>query len=536
MAAPVYTTDLADINTAESLTGWTQLGGGASGLGVETDYFIQGLSCVSKGGFTAVTKGQIYSAGATTITAGSAVFMWAKQNNRNLMDTVANGGAQLVIGDGTSSFDQFYVDGSDSEGSALAGWRTYAVDPTATPSATTGGGPAATTFFGMQWAILGSGSLKGSPNGIDVIRHGRELRITDGDLANGYATFAGAAAFDAATARSWGLLTPIQGGNLFHGKLSLGQAGTAVDFRDSNRSIIVLDDPFVASTFNEVAIINASSVVIWDGIQFSHLGTVAPTVLNLNVGSFTGTSCRFSRAGITTFSSTQSCTSTEWAGCGQVITNGAVLNRSTIGGYTGVANTSALLYNVATDPDGKLDNTSYTMGTNLTHAIEFGLVSPTSITVRGASFTGYGSTNNANDSVFHIKRTTGTVTINLVGCSTDGAFSYRTDGATVVVVIDPVTTLITVVDAVTKAALVGARVLLEADTGGALPAGTTIISGTTNGSGQISDLRSYVGAQPVTGRVRLSSTGGSLYKTGDIVGSISSTSGFTATVQMIPDE
>jgi hypothetical protein len=535
MVAPVYTTDLVDINTAESLTGWTQLGGGASGLGVETDYFIQGLSCVSKGGFTAVTKGQGYI-GAATITAGAAVFMWAKQNNRNLMDTVANGGAQLVIGSGSGDFDQFYVDGANSEGSALAGWRTYAVDPNATPSATTGAPTATTSFFGMQWAILGSGSLKGSPNGIDVIRHGRELRCVSGDLANGYASFAGAAAFDSATARSWGLLTPIQGGNLFHGKLSLGQAATPVDFRDSNRSIIVLDDPFLSSVFNEVAIINASSVVVWNTIQFSHLGTVAPIVLNLNVGSFTGTNCRFSRAGITTFSSTQSCTSTTWAGCGQVITNGATLNRSSINGYTGLANTSSLLFNAAIDPDGRLDNTSYAMGTNLTHAIEFGTLSPTSITVRGASFTGYGSANNADNSVFHIKRTTGTVTINLVGCSTDGAFSFRTDGATVVVVIDPVTTLITVVDAVTKAALVGARVLLEADTGGALTAGTTIISGLTNGSGQISDLRSYVGSQPVTGRVRLSSVGGSLYKTGDIVGSISSTSGFTSTVQMIPDE
>ena len=101
------------------------------------------------------------------------------------------------------------------------------------------------------------------------------------DLANGYATFAGAAAFDADTARAWGLLTPIQGGNLFHGHLVLGQAGTPVDFRDSNRSIIVLDDTFLSSTFNEISIVDASSNVEWTGIQLSHLGTTSPTVLNL---------------------------------------------------------------------------------------------------------------------------------------------------------------------------------------------------------------------------------------------------------------
>ena len=176
------------------------------------------------------------------------------------------------------------------------------------------------------------------------------------------------------------------------------------------------------------------------------------------------------------------------------------------------------------------------MWSTATHAIEFGTSRPTSITLRGCSFTGYGSTDNANDSVFHVKRTSGTVTINLVGCTTDGTFSYRTDGATVSIVIDPVTTLVRVIDAVTKSALQGARVLLEADTGGPLTVGTDIISGTTDVNGEISDSRTFASNQPVVGRARLSSTPGSLYKTGDIVGTISSTSGLTVTVQMIPDE
>lgn len=99
-----------------------------------------------------------------------------------------------------------------------------------------------------------------------------------------------------------------------------------------------------------------------------------------------------------------------------------------------------------------------------------------------------------------------------------------------------VTTLIKVIDAVTKSALQSARVLLEADTGGPLTAGDDIISGTTDVNGEISDTRVFASDQPVTGRVRLSSTPGSLYKTGDIVGTISSTTGLTVTVQMIPDE
>jgi len=535
MAAPIYTTDLVDITTAETVTGWSALGGGQAGLSDETDYFIEGTQCVSKSGFTASTRGMIFSAGATTIAAGDAVFVWSKQNNRNLMDLQANGGAQFLIGDGTSAFDQFYIDGSDSEGSALAGWRNYAVDPTATPSATTGT-PAATSFFGMQWAILGAGSLKGSPNGIDVVRHGRELRVTDGDLASGYATFAGAAAFDSATTRAWGLLTPIQGGNLFHGHLVLGQAGVPVDFRDSNRSIIVLDDTFLPSTFNEISIVDAASNVEWTGITLSHLGTTSPTVLNLNVGTFVGRNCRFSRAGITTFSLGQTCTDSAWEICGQVVAGGATLTNSSISGYEGVANTSAMLYAVAADPDGELDGMSFEKGVAATHAIEFGATSPLTMTLRNCDFSGYNAANNVNDSMFHIKRTTGTVTINLVGCSTDSAFSYRTDGAAVVFVIDPVTTLIKVVDATTKANLAGSRVLILADAGGPLAQGTVIISGDTDSNGEITDSRTLAASQPITGRVRLSTTPGSLYKTGDVVGTINSLTGFSTTVQLIPDE
>ena len=538
MAAPSYATDLTLIDDAEAVANYSALGGGSAGLSDETDYFVEGTQCVSKAGFTASTKGMITNTGTHTVAAGDAIFVWGKQNNRNLMDTVANGGMQFLIGDSTTAYDQFYVDGSDSQGSALAGWRTYAVDPTATPSATTGS-PTTTNRVGFLWKILGSGSLKGNPNAVDITRHGRELQCTNGDGANGYATFDGAASFDADTTRRWGILTPIAGGYQFHGAFVMGTSGTAVDFRDSDRNIVVLEDPFVASTFNEFEIRNASSNVEWTNISIQHLGSTSPSTLTLDVGTFTGNGCRFAGFGTTVFNSSGSCQNSTWENSGQITHAGAVLNGSTVRGYTGSANTSAVLYNVAADPDGEMNNMEFEMGATATHAIEFGTSSPTSITLRGCVFNGYNSTgtNNQNDSIFHIKRTTGTVTINLVGCSTDAsAFSYRTDGATVTLVQDPVTTTVKVIDAVTKSNLQNVRVLLEADTGGPLTAGDDIISGTTDVNGEISDTRTFASNQPVIGRARLSTTPGSLYKTGDIVGTISSTAGLTVTVQLIPDE
>jgi hypothetical protein len=101
-------------------------------------------------------------------------------------------------------------------------------------------------------------------------------------------------------------------------------------------------------------------------------------------------------------------------------------------GPTVAANASALVWNNATDVDGYLDGMVFSMGANNHHAIELGASSPTTLTLRGLSFSGFSGSNNVDGSVLHVKRTTGTVTINLVDVV--GTVSYRSDGATVVLV------------------------------------------------------------------------------------------------------
>jgi hypothetical protein len=123
------------------------------------------------------------------------------------------------------------------------------------------------------------------------------------------------------------------------------------------------------------------------------------------------------------------------------------------------ADTSAVVWNVATDTDGYLDDMYFSKGTNAHHAIELGTTSPTEVTLRGITFSGFNASNAQNDSVVHVKRTTGTVTINAVGCS--GTVSYKTDGATVTVVSDSVTITITVQE-VDGTKIENARVLVKA--------------------------------------------------------------------------
>ena len=74
MATASYTTDLTDITTAESTTGWSALGGGASGLGTGSDFSMQGTLCVDKQ-ISAAEKGQVFDNGANvTIGSGRHVF------------------------------------------------------------------------------------------------------------------------------------------------------------------------------------------------------------------------------------------------------------------------------------------------------------------------------------------------------------------------------------------------------------------------------------------------------------------------------
>ena len=71
--------------------------------------------------------------------------------------------------------------------------------------------------------------------------------------------------------------------------------------------------------------------------------------------------------------------------------------------------------------------------------------------------------------------------------------------------------------------------------------GTILVTGVifndlTSALGIVSDTRTFSLSQPIVGRVRMSSTEGSLYKTSPIVGTINKDTGLSITVQMISDE
>jgi hypothetical protein len=158
------------------------------------------------------------------------------------------------------------------------------------------------------------------------------------------------------------------------------------------------------------------------------------------------------------------------------------------------ANTSSLVWNVNTNPDGKLDGMEFSKGTNAHHAIEFGtaIADGADFTLTGCAFgTDFSATEGGTtgDETFHFLDTTGSITLNLVSCT--GNFGYRTEGVAVTIVADPITTTVSVTDN-TGSPLLGARVRLEASNGtGGLPYLETPTSITRSGTTATATLTAH---------------------------------------------
>jgi hypothetical protein len=488
MTAPSYTEDLSDIDLAEATTNWAEStdsnwddGGSPT---ADADYpYIQNTKAISQ----QMTKASICSLIANngsgiTLPTDGAYFVWQAYSSNLGIDTFANGGMRVIVGSGLADFKAWDVGGSDFGRYPYGGWMNHAVNSTLTADYTVGSPTSTEQYVGAACKTTVAIG-KGNPHAVDAVRYGRGSSIFEyGDLGNGYCTFAGFAAQDETSTNRWGLITTVPGGYLWKGKMTLGTATNAVDFRDSNVNIVVDETPKVTANFNTIEVNNASSRVDWDNIKITALGSTSPGRLVCNANAdLNWDSCQFTDMGAFTFGGTNSTsTNTIWNGCGLVTAAGAILSGSKILDSTVAADASALNWNVASDPDGELDNMTFVKGTNAHHAIEFGTSSPLTMTVRGWTTSGFNASDAQNDSTFYVARTTGDVTINVIGGS--GNFSYKSAGANVTVVISPVTTLITVQDE-DGDDFQNVRVLVEAGDGtGDLPFEDTVTitrSGTT---------------------------------------------------------
>ena len=596
MAVPSYTTDLADLDLAQNTTNWTNIGTGA--LASETDFYVQNGNCVSKPGWTGdATRGGIFnSSSGKTINTPNAYFAWNYFWGPGALETEANGGMQMIIGSSTTAYKQWYIRGSDTI-LPFDGWACIPVDPSLTADTTTGSPTSTLQYFGVLARIkAGAAISKGNPLGIDAIRYGRgELRINGGQAAD-YATLAGAESTANSTTNRWGILQAIPGGYQWQGLMTLGYT-SAVDFRDSNRSIVVANTKKVTSAFNKIEVRQASSRVDWTNYSITALGTTSRGDFEcIDDADINFESCTFTDIGTFIFKANSTINKCTFRRTDKITTNGAVISNCTIDNNR---NATAVL---ASSPANAslISNTAF-ISDGTGYAIEI-TGTAANMTLTGNTYSGYAASDGStgNEAVF-INIASGSMNLTISG---GGTPSIRTAGATVTVISGAVSATVTVVTG-SGTAIQNANVLLKAAASGPYPSNVTVtitnssttatvshtghamstndkvvikgashaanngvfaitkinndsysytmgsspgsnptgtikatfvvLNGLTNASGQITMSKVFSGDQPVVGWVRKNSAQ-PYYKTSGLGGTVSSTTGYSATVQMIPDE
>jgi hypothetical protein len=506
LAAPSYTTDLTVLDDAADNTGWAEAS--ASGWGSvfavtsgETDFFIQGSACNSTTVKTGVGALMYNNGSGVTINTDDAFLIWFYWTTPNGLANDANGGIRTVCGNSLSVFYGWSHGGSDTY--TYGGWLNLATNPSQTRTYTVGSPNGTWQYFGAGFNASTIPS-KGNPFGVDEVSYGRCMAQENdyNDGTNGY--------------NRWGLFQAVSGGYLWKGLITLGYT-SAVDFRDSNRSITVDDTPHCSAAFNKISIEQASSRVDWTNISINAIGTKSPGIFTTSVNATINIdACSFQNMGTFTFGGTNSSAiNSTWTSCGQITGTSGTFTGSKILTSTVAADTGAFVWNTATDPDTYLDGMTFSKGTNAHHAIDFGTSVTGDIILRNCNFNGFGSTDDSNDSTVRFLATSGSLTLSLIDCLVDGSAAtegnFSVDdaaGITVTKSIAPITELVNVKNTdgdnienarvfVETAATIASGEMFEASTTSLTQSGGTATCNTTAVHGLITgDVVVIRGAQP----------------------------------------
>jgi len=443
MTVPSYTEDLTDLDLAEAITNWDELdAGGYDGQGadaVDGDYpFIQGSYantqiCTKDG----VNGSAVADNGSGTGGHGTdgAYLVWQVYGVNSNLGTYAQGGLGIAVGSDYNNFDVWYVGGIDIPPYPYGGWVCNAVNTTVSPDDTVGTPGTEQICGSTVYVVTGSG--KGYPHGCDAIRYGRCSSIFEYGETGNYCTIDGFATEDEYNDASngyhrWGLIINVYGSYLWQGKMTLGTASNAVDFRDSDKIVLVKWSPKVTANFNTIEVNNASSRIDMTNFQFIAINpstnaspgrwvTNADADINLD-------NCSFQDMGEFTFDGATVATNCKWVRCDQVDPNGgdlsyaSVLESTVTGG--GSAGGGALYWNDTADPNTYINDSVFTKGAGSHHAIEFGTSAPQTINLTNITVTDFSASNQQTTSALYFPDTGGDVTWNVAHTGTSGTLSY----------------------------------------------------------------------------------------------------------------
>ncbi len=534
------------VNASDANTDWGNLNASGPAPSAEPQNRYQGSNIVNKQITSSTFGGIDYDpgAGAVDMTAATGPLWFVKAVVADFADLVVAAGARISVGSANNAFYHYIVAGTNAnrgrfdEYPPQGGFLIFGLNPNiaAWREGTGSGSPSLTAvdYFGFE-AAFQNGNSKAENVGLDAIDIGTGLLLVSGDGADPDGTYADFVESDQNTSTNrYGVVTQAAGAGspiTCNGRLDIGSA-TATVFTSADEVVVYPDGYHGPGDLGVLVDLQNATSVFSDASTHIGLGssTTSDTRPDFVVSGTSGTATitgvltNFRNVTLTSAVDVDGAT----VGCSLLTQSSAEIQNAKI--LTDSASAVACLQDPTFGTTTGLHDTEFEQAGS-GHAIE--LDTATTYNLTGLRFTGYGADTTNNAAIF-VSATSGTVTINIGGDNTNTP-TYRSAGATVVIN-NTKTVRVTVLDADDQTAISGARVLLEAASGGDLAVGTDILSGTTNGSGVIEDAGfAYTNPQPVTGRVRYASPPGPYYKTGKITGTISDT-GFDVTVLLILDQ
>ena len=530
--------DAATNYTNGNISGDDDFVEGTGAVGLKISNTTSDLVQTSLGGASAPYD---FSVGGTE--EGWHIVMWF--NTKTPVNSTS--GLRIRVGNGTNTGD-WYVIGT---GFYKGGFVTRVVDTAADFDVVSGwsltGNPAQLTAVSQWGAVFTTTTaIMGSFNNcqVDQFTAGLGLRV-DAGTGGTPNTFETVRAADEDTA-FYGWWSSSNGAIIGKGKLYIGPAtGTTSSVFDDSAVSVVFADERVATGFYEFNMRGANTECTWELMSIAKAGAARWSItldsaMGSTTGGFSDTNSTFIGSDAVVLNQYATLTGTVLIDGSSMTQNGATLSGVTVTAPNTTTNNAYL----TVDDLSKVTGCSFNLGAGAGHAVDLGTISSTTSITWDNELSGYDTgttgspvttTTTGSEAILVNVAASQTLTINVAsGASIP---SVRNTGTgSVNVVAGQVTLTITVRDVTDSSVISGARVYVTAAAGGSLTEGTVIIDKVlTNGSGQVSDTRSYSGDQPITGTVRKASAS-TFYKSAPVAGTVSSASGLNLTVQMIPDE
>jgi hypothetical protein len=463
-----------NIDTADTTTGWT-----GTSVNNEPDLKVEGsnsIACILRNDLATID----FSQASVVDMTGQHVRGWINFGSVGFLDTEANNGMEFYMIDQTNNFTSYWTVFSSDDYSG--GWFNLVLDCDSTPDRNNGTDADVTDIdtWGFRFNRTGAPANKDN-TWVDYFHYGNGYYATGGTSGDEI-DLAGITALDLTNA--YGVLSLVEGVYFSKGEITIGNGATTTWFEMLSELLIFTDSPVSTTLYALVGAGSGCRITI-DGsvIRASGSGDLNRFDIDMsdtNLAAVTITDNLIVRADGCIFDSGQTVTGNKFVDCYLITHGGADMTDCIVDGYEGASDTAAMLYNVNADPDGEMDNMTFIKGTASTHALEFGSTSPSEVTLRGWTTSGYNASDGQTDSTFY-NNTGGALTINIVGGS--GNFSYKNGAAaSTTVVVDPVTTEITVKDAVSGGVISGAYVVVYSADGTNFPYQVTVNitgSGTT---------------------------------------------------------